>query len=349
MSGGVDSSVSAYLLKEKGYEVEGVSLKLFDAKGEKTMVKCALCPTEQASDAGKAADAVRIRHTIIDVRDLFAEKVVRPFIDAYSKGMTPNPCILCNRHIKFPSLIREADNRGASFVATGHYARVISDDAKPRLLRGLDPAKDQSYVLHAISHDILSRLVLPLGEKTKSEVRSLARKLNLSAADRPESQEICFVEERSYIDFMGGISEGKGPIIDVTNGQTIGAHSGIHLYTIGQRKRLPATGKPVYVVRIDPLKNAVYIGPREMAMARSFSVNDLNWLISGLPAQMHATVKVRSTMKDEPASLHIENNGIVRVLFDEPQWAPAPGQSAVFYNGDTVLGGGVIDSLYVKP
>jgi len=345
MSGGVDSSVAAYLLKESGYEVEGVSLRLFDPQFPKERGECPCNPEESASDAEKTAKALGIKHNLVDARDLFAEKVIRPFIDAYAKGLTPNPCILCNRHVKFPSLIKEADKRGFGFISTGHYARVIQGNAGPRLLRGLDPAKDQSYVLHALSLDIIGRLILPLGEKIKTEVRELARRLNLPAADRPESQEICFVEEKNYADFMKGYSDDGGPVIDIRSGQVLGTHNGIHLYTIGQRKRLPATGKPVYVVRLDPFKKCVYIGPRELALTRLFNVSDVNWLVPNAAALQRATVKVRSTMKDEPASLSEANSGIVRVEFDEPQWAPAPGQSAVFYDGDTILGGGVIDSL----
>jgi tRNA-specific 2-thiouridylase len=251
--------------------------------------------------------------------------------------------VLCNKYIKFPSLLKTADERGFDLIATGHYARVLHTSLGPRLLRGLDPGKDQSYVLHHLSREILSRLILPLGEKKKAEVRAFAHSLNLPAAQRPESQEICFIEGRNYVAFMQNIAgDAQGQVIDTETGKIIGSHRGIHLYTIGQRKRLPATGKPAYVVKIDPLKNIVYIGPREMALISKLVVRDVNWLISPGNTNLRATVKVRSTMTDEPASLQILEDGTVRVTYDEPQWAPAPGQSAVFYQGDTVIGGGPI-------
>jgi tRNA-specific 2-thiouridylase len=350
MSGGVDSSVAAYLLKEQGYEVEGVSLILFDSPSHKASGNAPPSPTESVTDAGLTAQAIGIRHSHVDMRDLFAGKVIKPFIDSYANGLTPNPCIQCNRHVKFTSLIKAADKGGFGFIATGHYARVLHTNMGPRLLRGVDPGKDQSYVLHYLSRDILSRLILPLGERTKPDVRAIARNLNLPAAKRPESQEICFIGERNYVAFMDNSGKDtQGQVVDIETGKVIGNHGGIHLYTIGQRKRLPATGKPVYVVKIDQLTNAVFIGPREMALTREFIVRDMNWLISPGKSDLHATVKVRSTMTDEPASIRILDDGTVSVFFDEPQWAPAPGQSAVFYQGDTVLGGGPIIPFLGSP
>ena len=346
MSGGVDSSATAHLLKEQGYEVEGVSLILFDSVSRKALGKTPCCSTEAITDAESNAKVIGIRHSSIDVRDLFAEKVIKPFIDAYSKGLTPNPCILCNRYVKFPSLIKSADERGSEFIATGHYARVLHGESGLRLMRGFDPGKDQSYVLHALSSDIIGRLILPLGDKKKTMVRELAHRLDLPAAKRPESQEICFIEERNYVAFMENLArDARGPIVDIESGKVLGSHGGIHLFTPGQRKRLPAAGRPVYVVRIDPKTNTIYIGPRELALMKEFRVSDINWLISTSKDDIRASVKVRSTMRDEPASVHVTGDGSVRVQYDEPQWAPAPGQSAVFYDGDTVVGGGTIMSL----
>jgi tRNA-uridine 2-sulfurtransferase len=347
MSGGVDSSLTAWLLKEQGYEVEGVSIILFDKCPRQDGHKSPCCSTEALADAYNTAEAFGIGHSYIDARDEFAEKVIRPFMDSYSKGMTPNPCIICNRRIKFPFLVKAADEKDFKFIATGHYARISHDEkAGPLLLRGLDTGKDQSYVLYALSKEVISRLVLPLGEKTKVEVRKMAETLNLAAAKRPESQEICFVAENNYVAFMenrgAAAMSAKGEIIDIETGKVIGEHSGIHLFTIGQRKRLPAMGKPIYVARIDPLKNTVYTGPAEMAMMKEFTVAYLNWFIEPSSPSIRATVKARSMMKDEPATISITNSGIVRVEYDEPQWAPAPGQGAVFYDGDIVLGGGTI-------
>ncbi len=343
MSGGVDSSVSVHLLQEQGYQVEGVSLVLFDPQSRKGMVKAPCCSIEAVADAVRTAKALGVKHTVVDMRGEFHEKVIKPFIEAYSKGVTPNPCILCNRHIKFPSLLKEADSKGFDYIATGHYARVVKGETGARMLRGLDPKKDQSYVLYALQRDLLDRIILPLGEKTKNEVREIARALKMSAANRPESQEICFIEERNYAAYMGDLAQSStGPIIDIETGNILGTHAGIHLYTLGQRKRLPATGKPLYVVKIDTSSNSIYVGPREMALMREFTVEDPNWLITPESSNFRATVKVRSTMKDEPAVIRKRDDGTISVEFDEPQWAPAPGQSAVFYDGDVVLGGGVI-------
>ena len=342
MSGGVDSSVTACLLKELGCEVEGVSLILFDAHSRKALGKSPCCSSRSADDAAKTAGVIGIKHRQLDVRDLFTEKVIRPFIEAYARGLTPNPCILCNRFVKFPSLIKAADERGSAFIATGHYARARHEGNGGQLLRGIDPAKDQSYVLHGLSRQTIGRLLLPLGEKRKAEVRELALKFSLPSANRPESQEICFIEERNYVEYIEGFADGAGgPVIEIETGKTVGSHGGIHLYTIGQRKRLPPMGKPVYVVKIEPQSNSVFIGPREMALMKTFAVQDTNWLADPSGPNLRATVRMRSMMRDEPASLRIIGDR-VQVEYDKPQWAPSPGQSAVFYDGDIVLGGGVI-------
>lgn len=354
MSGGVDSSVTAYLLKEQGYNVEGISFILYEARLKNTFTGC--CSIEAINDARRTAEHMGVRHVAVDLRNEFIQKVIEPFIEAYSEGITPNPCILCNKYIKFPYLLKMADERNANFIATGHYARVEksqqsavgsqqSDEEKIFLKKGVDPKKDQSYVLYVLRQEELSRLKLPLGEKRKDEVRGIARHLNLPAAKRPESQEICFIEDRNYFKFLEHLTESKeGPIIDVETGNVLGSHKGLHLYTIGQRKRLGiATGKPLFVTKIDPSINAIYVGPREAAMMKEFVVKDVNWLSlqEGLE-HFGATVKVRSMMKDEPATISILDDNMATVIYDEPQWAPAPGQSAVFYNGDVVMGGGVI-------
>ncbi|HWR57748.1 MAG TPA: tRNA 2-thiouridine(34) synthase MnmA [Thermodesulfovibrionales bacterium] len=399
MSGGVDSSVTAYLLKEQGYEVEGLSLILYEARLKNTFIGC--CSIESINDAGRTAERIGIKHTALDLRYEFMTLVIEPFIEAYAKGMTPNPCILCNRHIKFPYLLKVADERKAEFISTGHYARIVGADPcvcpdggrtqgfaptnasrvthhAPRLLKGFDPTKDQSYVLYGLRKEEINRLVLPLGEKRKDEVRQIARELSLPAAERPESQEICFIEDKKYFRLLDNMTDPKeGAIIDVETGRTLGTHKGIHLYTVGQRKRMGiATGKPLYVAKIIPLENAVYVGPRESAMMKEFVAEEVNWLsrprnynsphpplgVRGgaepcLPAgrgggvvlrregvfeSFHAGVKVRSMMREEPAIITVLDEDRVKVVFDEPQWAPAPGQSAVFYNRDVVVGGGVI-------
>lgn len=343
MSGGVDSSVTAYLLKEAGYEVEGLSFILYEARLKGTFTGC--CSVEAINDAQRTAESIGVRHNRIDLRNEFMEKVIDPFIEAYSKGLTPNPCILCNRYIKFPHLLRFADEKGAEFIATGHYAKV-ERNGFPQLKKGIDPKKDQSYVLYILGREELERLTLPLGCKTKEEVRKIALSLNLPAAKRPESQEICFIEDRKYFRLLNDIMPpSEGPIIEAGTGKVLGKHRGIHLFTIGQRKRLGiSSGRPLYVVRIDPFERAVYVGPKDMALKREFEVEDMNWLIHeySIKKEFRATVKVRSMMKDEPATVTILDDDTLRVSFDEPQWAPAPGQSAVFYDKDTVIGGGII-------
>ena len=387
MSGGVDSSVTAYLLKEQGYEVEGLSFILWEARSRIPLT--ARCSLQAIEEASMTALHIGIPHSTIDVRDNFIEKVIKPFVSTYTSGLTPNPCVLCNKFIKFPLLIKEAATRGAEYIATGHYARVekINEFNNPPsppfskggmrgfensnnyyfLKKGIDPKKDQSYVLYVLRQEDLKKLILPLGYYRKDEVREIAQELNLPAAKMAESQEICFIESRNYLKFIERLSsvEGKpGPIVDVT-GKVIGTHKGIHGYTIGQRKRLGISSpEPLYVVKIDALRNTVYVGPQEAAQKKEFFVKDLNWILriweedEAWPHPYRASVKVRSMMKDEPARISLippphpipsrgEGKGggdrkIVHVVFDKPQWAPAPGQSAVFYNGDILIGGGII-------
>jgi tRNA-specific 2-thiouridylase len=383
MSGGVDSSVTAYLLKEQGHEVEGLSFILYEARLRNTFSGC--CSIESISDARRTAERIGVAHTAVDLREEFMERVIEPFIGAYAKGVTPNPCILCNRHIKFPHLLKFADERNAGFIATGHYARAVggrppqaeaaSSQDVILLKKGIDPRKDQSYVLYALRPEELGRLLLPLGGKKKDEVREVARLLDLPAAKRPESQEICFVEDKNYCRFIDKLlpeERGPGPLIHVDGRKVLGAHKGIHSYTIGQRKGLGVSSpEPLYVVKIDAGANTVYVGPKDAAMGKEFVVDGIHWLlpiidrekrgngkmeqltvphssVNGFPrlrvsgSSFRASVKVRSMMKDEPATLSLTDDGRVRVVYDEPQWAPAPGQSAVFYDGDVVIGGGVI-------
>lgn len=352
MSGGVDSTVTAYLLKKDGWDVEGVSFVLYEARLKRIYTGC--CSIEAINEAKRNADLLGIRHTTIDLRDEFMKKVIEPFIDAYYKGLTPNPCILCNKFIKFPYLLKVADEKGASFISTGHYAKVeriqepeVRNQGSDKILlkKGIDIKKDQSYVLYILRKEELSRLMLPLGEKKKEDVREIAKALNLPAARRPESQEICFVEDKNYFKFLDFGEKKVGDIVDVETGKVLGSHGGIHLYTIGQRKRLGiASKKPLYVVKIDPKDNIVFVGPKEAAMKKTFNVREINWLLSEYKElkKFKATVKIRSTMKDEPASIRSIGGDIVEVTYDEPQWAPAPGQSSVFYKNDIVIGGGSI-------
>jgi tRNA-specific 2-thiouridylase len=376
MSGGIDSTVTAYLLKEQGYQVEGISFLMWDTPYKRTSTCCSLGIIQETAGTARR---IGIHHDVIDVKDDFSEKVVRPFVHAYISGLTPNPCILCNRHVKFPHLIKEADKRGVEYVATGHYARVerqepriqgagasSGPEASPQiplalLKKGVDPQKDQSYVLYPLMQDTLRRLLLPLGGYTKKVVREIGENLVPAAAEREESQEICFIQGKNYSSFIQqfvpGLAE-SGPIIDLS-GKIIGRHKGIYGYTIGQRRGLGvASPEPLYVIDIDIEKNIVYAGPQDFVRKKEFSLCELNWISprpaypaesdrdrpKKFPGSFRATVKVRSTMKDEPATIFFDPASceIVHVVFDEPQWAPAPGQSAVFYENDVVIGGGII-------
>ena len=365
MSGGVDSSVTTYLLGEQGYDVMGISLFMWESNQQE---HTACCSIRSVEDASETARRLGIEHNVIDVRDQFLRLVIEPFVKGYIAGSTPNPCILCNQHIKFPSLIRAARKQGVKHIATGHYARVekllhaktvasgkkeMKEGKMFALKKGIDRKKDQSYVLYILGQHELKSLVLPLGDQQKDDVRQLARKLHLPAAERSESQEICFIADRNYSHFIEKhIKLAKqGPILDL-DGNMLGRHRGVHRYTVGQRKRIGISSKnPLYVIKIDAARNTLYVGPSEEARKSLFTVSTVNWVIPP-PSSDHfrATVKVRSTMKDEPATITLHkkssrdkgNPATVHVNFDTPQWAPAPGQSAVFYNDDTIVGGGII-------
>jgi len=364
MSGGVDSSAAAYLLKKSGYSVHGISFILYESRMRQHFGSAPCCSIASVNDAADTARALGVEHRTIDLRDEFMAQVIEPFVAAYAKGLTPNPCILCNMRIKFPYLLKAAQELGADVISTGHYAQVdhlssklmvadIEAQTGPALKKGIDERKDQSYVLYGMRQEELSCLSLPLGCMKKSDVRILAEDLNLPSARRPESQEICFVEGRNYLSLVEGAAESaEGPMIHILTGKELGRHKGIHRYTIGQRKRLGIESlEPMFVVRINPADNAVYVGPRETAMMKEFSVNSINWLVdipSGLlerRGSFRAFVKVRSTMREQPATITVQASDSANVVFDEPQWAPAPGQSAVFYIGNVVAGGGFIDPL----
>jgi tRNA-specific 2-thiouridylase len=311
------------------------------------------------------AQQIGIEHYTVDVRDTFYTHVIESFCESYIKGTTPNPCILCNKYIKFDFLMAKAEELGADYIATGHYARVderrtssvergttineqrtTHDDRRFLLKKGIDPIKDQSYVLYVMNQDELSKTMFPLGEFNKDKTRSIAKDIGLATATRPESQEICFVGDDKYADFIEGFSPDSlkpGPILD-TDGKVIGEHKGIAFYTIGQRKGL-GIASPVarYVADINRENNTIIIGSRGDATRKKITVTDLNWIATDFPVSpVQAGVKIRSTMNEVPALLIPEGENI-SVVFSVTQWAPAPGQSAVFYKNDIVLGGGIID------
>jgi tRNA-specific 2-thiouridylase len=346
MSGGIDSSVAAYLLKSQGYKVTGLSFELWDQRDlDDVNVCCSIKTIEIAKEVARRLD---IEHYTVDVRDEFYHYIIEDFCNSYLSGRTPNPCILCNKFIKFKFLLKKAKEIGADIIATGHYARIVKPQKSDRVLlkKGIDPKKDQSYVLYVMTQDELSRSVFPLGELKKDETRRIARQVGIASFVRAESQEICFVGNRNYIDFIKELAPQSlkpGPIMN-TKGEVIGEHKGVAFYTIGQRKRIGISRtQPFYVADIDVQKNTIIVGSKEDAMKRTFKVKELNWIsIDSLKTPLEAMVKIRSTMKEEPAIIRPAEDQTVTVEFKDPQWAPAPGQSAVFYDNDIVIGGGII-------
>ena len=372
MSGGVDSSVAVYLLQKQGFDVVGLSFELWDRRDLESSNVC--CSVETINLAKSVANKLGIEHFTVDVRDAFYKHVIEDFCESYIKGLTPNPCILCNKYIKFDFLIKKAAELGADIIATGHYARTVerptsdvgrekqttnngsllygrrADESTSRrflLKKGVDPKKDQSYVLYVMKQEELARTVFPLGEMKKEETRNIAKELGLVNALRAESQEICFVGDDKYGNFIKSFSPEAlqpGPIVD-TSGKIVGRHKGIAFYTIGQRKGLGISSlKPRYVAEIDRQGNTIVIGSRNDAMRKSFKVNRLNWIsINNLSGPIRAHVKMRSTMQEKIATISPFTDNSVKVEYDEIQWAPASGQSAVFYDGDLVIGGGIIE------
>jgi len=346
MSGGVDSSVTAALLLEQGFKVIGLTMQLpftgLDEDG-----KC--CGTKAIDDARAVADKLDIPFYVINCEERFDRDVVDYFCGEYARGRTPNPCVVCNKKLKFGKLLKKANELGAALLATGHYARVDYDDKKDRyvLKKAKDLSKDQSYFLFSLTQDQLKSAVFPLTDITKVDTRRIAKRLGMKIHDKKESQEICFLDGK-YQDFMkrrgvpGAFREGD--IIDAS-GAVTGRHQGLAHYTIGQRKGIGAHGKLRYVTELDFEKNAVLIGSAEDLMHRVIMVGDINWIDrSGLAEPLRAKARIRYKHIEQPALIEPAPSGRVKVTFDRPQRAPAPGQAAVFYDGDTVLGGGIIEA-----
>lgn len=348
MSGGVDSSVTAALLVEKGYEVIGATMQIWDpavtvVNGEH--VGC--CSLAAVEDARRVAGILGIPHYVLNLRQPFEEKVVAYFCREYLSGRTPNPCIACNRYIKFETFLQKALALEADFIATGHYARLAYDPGRGRYLlkRAKDKAKDQTYVLYTLTQTQAARLLLPLGEYTKEEVRRIAAQKKLPVAEKAESQEVCFITGR-YPDFIRektGAVFAPGPFLDL-QGRVVGRHKGIPYYTIGQRRGLGlAMGERVYVVAIDPRRNAVVVGPEEALLAEELIAEDNNFIyLEKLAEPVEVQAKIRYKAPAAPAVIAPLAGGRVRVRFREPQRAITPGQAVVYYRGDYVVGGGII-------
>lgn len=341
LSGGVDSSTTAAILHHQGYDVEGVTLWLMKGKGQ--------CCSEGMVDAAFICEQLGIPHHIVDSREAFQSNIVDYLVEGYESGVTPLPCSQCNKAVKFsPMLTYAREELGIDCVATGHYARIQYNPENDRyqLLRARDRAKDQSYFLYDLPQDLLAHTIFPLGEKEKSETRQIAQQYNLKTADKPESQDLCLVEAhgsmRTFLDEH--INQKEGEIVD-QEGKVLGHHNGIHHYTIGQRKGLGiAAAEPLYVVKLDPAMNRVIVGNRDSGTRSECTVGRMNW--SGIPEpQTPIQTEVQIRYRSRPAKVSVIplEEGRVKLMFDEPQFGVTPGQAAVFYDGEVVLGGGIIE------
>jgi tRNA-specific 2-thiouridylase len=350
MSGGVDSSVAAGLLKEQGYEVIGITMNLFTLPEEycldKDLKSC--CGWGAVEDASRVASKLGIPHYVLNLKDSFENLVISNFLEEYSQGRTPNPCIRCNQFIKFDVLLERAKKIGASYIATGHYAQIVQDPQSGQFLlkKGMDKEKDQSYFLYTMTQDQLSHTLFPVGLFTKSEIRKKARDWGLPVAERPESQEICFIPDNNYVDFLKKRKPEaflSGPIVN-SEGQVLGHHNGIMHFTVGQRRGLGiAAPHPLYVLEINTSKNEIVVGPNECLYKKDLIADQVNW-ISGdmIVSQVPAKARIRYKHKEAEALLVALDSEIIRVEFEKTQRAITPGQAVVFYERDVVLGGGTI-------
>jgi len=350
MSGGVDSSVAAWLMLQRGFRCEGVTMQLLPEGGSGAIPYRSCCSKQDLDDAAQAAFWLGIPHEIVDLTADFRERIIEKFIRTYEAGGTPNPCIDCNRFFKFGRLLRLADERGLACVATGHYARIDRDPETGlcRLKKALDPAKDQSYVLAMLSQAQIARVVFPLGETEKAQTRRIAERLGLENARKRDSQDICFVPDGDYVRFMERCTGKRYPDGDFLDGEgrVVGRHRGAVRYTIGQRKGLGlALGEPVYVCRKDMAANTVTVGPESALYARTLTAGDANWISGEAPKEpLRVRAKTRYRQTEQWAVCRADGDRFT-LEFDEPQRAITVGQAAVLYDGDVVLGGGTIERV----
>jgi len=360
MSGGVDSSAAAALLKDEGHELVGFTMQLWnqrrgistDENGDPLPSRC--CSLDDVYDARRVAESLGFPFYVLNLEKDFERDVVEPFVESYLSGETPIPCVACNSRLKFASLDKMAISLGCDKVATGHYARVIYDEAanRYRLFRSTNRWKDQTYFLWELNQEQLSRSYFPLGEMEKEEVRDIARGANLYTAEKQESQEICFVPDGKYSEFIDRYLDHEGRSDELpeggeivsTTGETLGTHTGIHRYTIGQRRGLGiAHEKPLYVIQIERARNQIIVGEEDELEAMEFTARGVNWIAFDTPTEpVRAQVKIRYRHDPAQATIHALPGERARIVFDEPQRAITPGQATIFYDGDEVVGGGWI-------
>jgi tRNA-specific 2-thiouridylase len=345
MSGGVDSSVAAVLLHEQGYAVMGGMMSLWAEEGGPAN-RC--CSPQAVEGAQEVCRQLGVHFHVFDFEAEFKHHVVDYFVAEYGSGRTPNPCLACNRHIKFDLLLKKATQLGVEYLATGHYARIRRVDGEYQLWRGIDATKDQSYVLYMLGQKELARVLLPLGEYTKEQVRSIARERALPVADREESQEVCFTmgDYRRFLSTQPGVLFEPGPILDL-EGRVLGQHKGLPAYTVGQREGLGiAASEPLHVLRIDTRRNALVVGPRRQLARRQLRARDVSFVSGKPPAKpLEVAAKIRYRAPAAKATLSYTGPNDAILEFEEPQPAIAPGQGVVFYEGERVLGGGIIEEV----
>ncbi|MDK0685767.1 tRNA 2-thiouridine(34) synthase MnmA [Clostridium perfringens] len=349
MSGGVDSSVAAYLLKEQGYDVIGVTMQIWQEDKEYEEREGGCCSLSAVDDARRVAQKLDIPFYVLNFRDSFKRNVIDYFVDEYIQGRTPNPCIACNKYLKFDELLQKAKGIGADYVATGHYAKIEERAGRFQLIRSKDDRKDQTYALYNLTQEQLEHTLMPCGEFTKDKIREIAKEIGLDVHNKKDSEEICFIPDNNHGRYICEAAPNKvreGNFVD-KYGNVLGKHKGIVYYTIGQRKGLGlALGRPVFVTDINPVTNTVVVGPEEDIFKTDLVCKDVNFIsIDKLEGPMEVEAKIRYSARPAKATISPMENGRVKVSFEDKQRAITKGQSVVFYKDDLVVGGGIIESL----